>query len=524
MDKLVSVPYEFTCASIYDITEINSTFATGKLKIMYLGDNRNGTHFSKKAVENALPTLRNVPIVCHWDEEEGEIGGHDIALVSNSDGELKIKNLTEPCGVVPEKARFYFQTECDENGDEHEYLIADGVILWKRQDVYRHIVVDLEGKVKHSMEVHVRNGEMVDNLFDITDFEFTALCLLEKYEPCFEGSELELYTMETFKRKMEQMLAEMKECFGAINTPDGDADIEHPQKFTKEGGNKVLEDKKDLLAKYGIDESTLDFSIDDFSVDELKEKFDAMKDDEAANGDNDMQDEGVNEENTGFALTSNIIDEINRALEGVKIQREWGECHRYWYVDCDLDACEIYCWDTEDWLLYGFTYTVNGDSVVIDFDSKKRKKYVIEDFDGGEQESPFAAAFSMMEQKILDNAGLEAKYQNASDTISAMEAELNELRQFKTETETERERKLKDGVFALFADLIGNESFEDLRSHRDEYSADVIEEKCYAIRGRNADVKFSLDNKTPKIPVGKTDTNTEPYGGLFAKYGVETID
>lgn len=520
----MNVPYEFTCASIYDITEINSTFATGKLKIMYLGDNRNGTHFSKKAVENALPTLKNVPIVCHWDEEDGEIGGHDIALVSNSDGELKIKNLTEPCGVVPEKARFYFQTESDESGEEHEYLIADGVILWKRQDVYRHIVTDLEGKVKHSMEVHVRQGEMVDNLFDITDFEFTALCLLEKYEPCFEGSQLELYTMESFKRKMEQMLMEMKECFGAINTPDGDADIVHPQKFTKEGGNKVLEDKKDLLARYGVDESSLDFSIDDFTVEELTEKFEAMKENDTDNGDNGAQDEGGNSENAGFALTSNIIDEINRALDGITIQREWGECHRYWYVDCDLDACEIYCWDTEDWLLYGFTYTVNGDSVVIDFDSKKRKKYVIEDFDGGEQESPFAAAFSMMEQKILDNAGLEAKYQNASDKISVMEAELNELRQFKTETETKRERELKDGVFALFTDLVGNESFEALRDHRDEYSADVIEEKCYAIRGRNADVKFSLENKTPKIPVGKTDTNTEPYGGLFAKYGVETID
>lgn len=520
----MSVPYEFTCASIYDITEINSTFATGKLKIMYLGDNRNGTHFSKKAVENALPTLKNVPIVCHWDDEEGEIGGHDITLVSNSNGELRIKNLTEPCGVVPEHARFYFQTELDESGDEHEYLIADGVILWKRQDVYRHIVTDLEGKVKHSMEVHVRNGDTVDDLFDITDFEFTALCLLEKYDPCFEGSELELYTAQNFKQKMEQMLEEMKECFSAINTPDGVEDIQHPQDSSEKGGNKVLEDKKDLLAKYGIDESTLDFSIEDFTVEELTEKFEAMKADAANEGGADEPSMEADGENTGFALTSNIVEEINRELGEITIQREWGECHRYWYVDCDMEACEIYCWDTEDWLLYGFTYTVDGDSINIDFDSKKRKKYVIEDFDGGEQGSPFAAAFSMLEQKILDNAGLEAKYQNASDTISMMDAELNELRQFKTDTEAERERKLKEGVFALFADLVGNESFEDLRSHSDEYTADVIEEKCYALRGRNAGVKFSLENKAPKIPVETTNINTEPYGGLFTKYGVENYD
>lgn len=285
-----------------------------------------------------------------------------------------------------------------------------------------------------------------------------------------------------------------------------------------------MEDKKDLLAKYGIDESTLDFNIDDFTIEELTEKFEAMKEVSAEANVACDEPETNDCENADFALTSNIIEEIQRALDEIKIQREWGECHRYWYVDCDMEANEVYCWDTEDWLLYGFTYTVDGDSVTIDFDSKKRKKYVIEDFEGGEQDSPFASAFSMLEQRILDNAGLEAKYQNASDTIKAMDAELETLRKFKTDTEAESERKLKDAVFAKFEDLIGNESFEDLRAHCDEYTADEIEEKCYALRGRNTDVKFCLDNKTPKIPVGKTNTNTEPYGGLFVKYGVENSD
>ena len=49
---------------------------------------------------------------------------------------------------------------------------------------------------------------------------------------------------------------------------------------------------------------------------------------------------------------------------------------------------EVYCWDRNDWLLYGFGYKLNGDSVVIDFESKKRKKYTIVDFDEGEQPSP----------------------------------------------------------------------------------------------------------------------------------------
>lgn len=35
-------------------------------------------------------------------------------------------------------------------------------------------------------------------------------------------------------------------------------------------------DKQNLIEKYGIDVNTLDFSIDDFTVEELEEKFKAI--------------------------------------------------------------------------------------------------------------------------------------------------------------------------------------------------------------------------------------------------------
>lgn len=116
-----------------------------------------------------------------------------------------------------------------------------------------------------------------------------------------------------------------------------------------------------------------------------------------------------------------------RALDAEQIQCEWGECSRYFFVDCDFDAMEVYCWDRTDWLLYGFSYKMNGDSIEIDFENKKRKKYVIADFDEGEQVSPIAQVFERMEQVITDksaaSAEFEAKYQNASETITSMDAE-----------------------------------------------------------------------------------------------------
>ena len=104
-----------------------------------------------------------------------------------------------------------------------------------------------------------------------------------------------------------------------------------------------------------------------------------------------------------------------------------------------------------------------------------------------------------------------------------METELGELRQFKADTESAALESAREKVFAQFEDLVGVEAFEALRENCAEYDAESLEEKCYAIRGRNGSVaKFSLENKTPKLKVDKTDISNEPYGGIFTQYGIES--
>ena len=60
---------EFPC-SINDIVERNKSFDACTLRVMYTGKNRNRTSISKEAVEKAIPTLYNCPIVCNYDVEE----------------------------------------------------------------------------------------------------------------------------------------------------------------------------------------------------------------------------------------------------------------------------------------------------------------------------------------------------------------------------------------------------------------------------------------------------------------------
>lgn len=500
MDKVLNMTY---ASSLTNLCEVNSSFDTGILRICYTGENRNKSFLSKETITKSIPTLYNCPIVCNYDRETDTLGGHDMEIVCDGDGNLRLVNVTTPVGVIPESAKVWFEDYEEDDGTVHEYLYAE-VLLWKRQEAYKKIKND--GITAHSMEIKVKSGKSVDGVYHVADFEFNAFALIG-VTPCFEGSSLEMFSKNNFKQQMSEMMQDLKETFTTVN-PSKEDDNTHPQNYSMEGGEKVLEDKMKLAAQYGIDVDKLDFSIEDFTVEELTEKFEAMKNDDKKG-----------EPDGKFALTSNMVEEINRVLTAEKVTRDWGECPRYCYVDCDIEAGEVYCWDRNDWLLYGFAFSVDGDSINIDFESKKRKKYVIADFEGGEQVSPIAPVFELMENKLKDYAEIETKFNAASDTITSMKAELDELRQFKTDTENATAMVEREEVFAQFEDLVGIEAFETLKGDCMKYDLETLEEKCFAIRGRNGTaLKFSAKEKAPKLKVPKTDISNEPYGGLFVKY------
>lgn len=510
MEKVLNVTY---ASSLTDLYSVNSSFDAGVLRIAYAGENRNRSAISHEAFENSIPTMFNCPIVCHYDRETDTLGGHDVEIVRGGDGSMRLVNMTVPVGVVPQNARHWWGTVTEADGSEREYLFCDA-LLWKRQEAYRKIKED--GITAQSMEITVKDGETKDGVFHIYDFEFTAFALIG-VTPCFESAALELFSANEFKRQLSDMMSDMRESFKTVISSAEDDDT-HAQDHDTEGGEGVLQEKTELAAKYGIQPESLDFSLDDYSLEELTEKFEAMR--QSAQ---EAEAEVEQPENDAFALASNVLDELGRELGAEKVQREWGECERYWYVDCDLDANEIYCWDTNDWLLYGFTYSVNGDCIAIDFESKKRKKFVIADFEGVEQNAPFAGVFAAMEQRLIGASQAEANYQAASEALNAAVVELETLRAFKANAEAAEQEASRTAIFDRFADLEGVEAFERLREESAQYDADALEEKCYAIRGRNASqtAKFSLDERKPKVVVTREAPQDEPYGGLFAEYGIQ---
>ena len=342
MGKVVHMAYS---SSLSSLCEINSSFDTGVLRIAYTGANRNGSFISKETFERCIETLYNCPIVCHYDRETDSIGGHDMELVSGEDGSMRLVNMTIPIGVIPESSKYFWSVVEEEDGTEHEYLCAD-VLIWKRQEAYKKIKED--GITAHSMELTVKDGEMEGGLFVIKDFEFTAFCLLgDEHEPCFESSALGLFSYDEMKKQMAEMMSDLKNEFSLVVPPVGDNDT-HPQNHPMEGGEKVLNEKLALVAEYGLEIENLEFSIEDLTLEELREKFEAMKPAEPVA--DPVVDEPT-EPQVDFALAGQIRDEIYNALSVEKIECCWGEMTRYHYVDHDHEALQVYCYDAEDWKL-----------------------------------------------------------------------------------------------------------------------------------------------------------------------------
>lgn len=554
-ERKFSIVYE---SAVEKLTEINSSFDRGVLRVAYTGKNRNKSFISKSTFEKCIDTIYNCPIVCNYNRETDSIGAHDVEIVKTSKG-MKLVNITQPVGVVPESAKYWWETIEEDNGDIHEYLCIE-VIIWKRQEAYTKIKEN--GITDESMEIKVKSGKTVDGYYHIDSFEFTAFCLLESAEPCYESACVELFSLSDFHEQYTKMMTDFKEHFSQVNTSNED-DI-NPQNITQnlsKGGNISL-DRMELLTEYGLTVEALDFNIDDFTVDELRAKFEAMKkksverdgdnddddeptdpkepetDDEGAEGnDDDSSDEGEQNDNPDgdgdetFSLTAEqFLSQLFESLSEVKYTDPyWGEMSKYMYVDYDSSVSEVYCYDCEDWKLYGFSYSMNGDNVVIDFDSKKRKKFSIVDFDEGSADFDYKYAFESYGKTIVAfkdaemsriKADSEEKYNQASQTITDLQCEVDSLKEYQKSKMDEERKDAEEELFSRFAELNGIEAFESLRSNCSDMTLEDIESKCFELKGRNAtQLSFSVNKqKSTRIAVEKNKLDDEPYGGLFVQY------
>ncbi|WP_142340208.1 hypothetical protein [Priestia megaterium] len=242
-------------ASISDVKQVNPLFSVCKVRVLYTGRNRNMSIITKDAVEKALPTLKNIPIVGEFSEENKDYKGHGGKLDLDS---YKYVHTTKPYGVVPESATYSWE-EVETSNGKREYLTIDGCYLWTGRYEEAFSVAD-QGKGQ-SMEIEVTEGrwDEKEEAYQIDNFIFSALCILgDDVEPAFEDAKIVAYSLDkdSFRQDFSIMLKELKHSLES-------EEVKEELKMTLE----------ELLAKYStnVEELTAEgIQVEGVSIEDLE--------------------------------------------------------------------------------------------------------------------------------------------------------------------------------------------------------------------------------------------------------------
>ena len=160
----------------------SDVFALVKIGVMHSGLNKNQTRHSLASIEDALPSLHNVPIGIKYNEDETDATSH-LAI-----GESE--TLQHNIGTIPETNEIII--EKDMYGVSHVYVYG---VIWKA-DCSKAYEILQNRELNQSMEEFVYNGEYLDDgTYDIKKFKFARIQLLSQgTEPAMEGANATLVT------------------------------------------------------------------------------------------------------------------------------------------------------------------------------------------------------------------------------------------------------------------------------------------------------------------------------------------
>lgn len=223
---------------------LNPGISKADVKVLYLGENRNGSFINKETAMKMSETLRACPIVGAYRKDIDDFGDHgEIIHIEN--GEITFDCATVPYGFVAPDAKVWFKefTDYDEFGNtvNREYLMTTAY-LWTGQypEIERCVKegmgqsMELDGK---SIDGHwAENSESGIEFFIINDASFTKLCVLgDGVEPCFEGASVEApnisdkFSKEGFTTTLYNMMNELKFAL-AENANAKEANAENAEK------------------------------------------------------------------------------------------------------------------------------------------------------------------------------------------------------------------------------------------------------------------------------------------------------
>lgn len=540
-------PVSFIKKGEYESSDFR--FIDVSIDVMHTGVNLNKTSFTKDAINKAVPTICNTPIlgyvVDELDEEDKDFKGHEHELrITNKD--VKYVYAGQAYGVIPESCNPRWIVKDDGTGIEREYLRVDGLIWTKFSDPVD--IFTRDGTKNHSVELTDmacgpadKNGNV-----PVGSFKFDGCCILSTTDPSIKPAMTGSCVTANFS--VEDITAQIRDRLYEYQAIQ--------QNYTAQNDNPSDEEKGDTTPMNEneknpamTENAVAEGAVENPEIETPAAENTATKtESEAAPAENAAPEEGaenatteVPAENTASAeegepaasseftlTTEQLLNEISGALGAYKIPSSWDPENmvpRYWMNDVQGD--EVIVIDCTTYNLMGIPYSMNGDNVVLDVENAKRKKVTFEDWDEGEVLPGMSAAFTEITNTVAEmNAkisDLTKEFTEASETIAEMKPKLEAYEKAEADAKAAEMEAKRNALFATFDEKLGADAEYIALKENKEISYSDLETKCYALVGRKSAEFSYVPNKnnkgTVRFGVGGTQNGSDvAYGGLIEHY------
>lgn len=540
-------PVSFIKKGEYESSDFR--FIDVSIDVMHTGANLNKTSFTKDAINKAVPTIRNTPIlgyvVDELDEEDKDFKGHEHEL-RITDKDVKYVYAGQAYGVIPESCNPRWIVKDDGTGIEREYLRVDGLIWTKFSDPVD--IFTRDGTKNHSVELTDmacgpadKNGNV-----PVGSFKFDGCCILSTTDPSIKpamtGSCVTAnFSVEDITAQIRDRLYEyqaIQQNYTAQNDNPSDEEKGDTTPMNENEKNPAM--TENAVAEGAVENPEIETPAAENTATETESEAapaeNAASEEGAENATTEAPaentapaEEGESAASSEFTLTTEqLLNEISGALGAYKIPSSWDPENmvpRYWMNDVQGD--EVIVIDCTTYNLMGIPYSMNGDNVVLDVENAKRKKVTFEDWDEGEVLPGMSAAFTEITNTVAEMntkiSDLTKEFTEASETIAEMKPKLEAYEKAEADAKAAEMEAKRNALFTTFDEKLGADAEYIALKENKELSYSDLETKCYALVGRKSAEFSYVPNKnnkgTVRFGVGGTQNGSDvAYGGLIEHY------
>lgn len=538
-------PVSFIKKGEYESSDFR--FIDVSIDVMHTGANLNKTSFTKDAINKAVPTIRNTPIlgyvVDELDEEDKDFKGHEHEL-RITDKNVKYVYAGQAYGVIPESCNPRWIIKDDGTGIEREYLRVDGLIWTKFSDPVD--IFTRDGTKNHSVELTDmacgpadKNGNV-----PVGSFKFDGCCILSTTDPSIKPAMTGSCVTANFS--VEDITAQIRDRLYEYQAIQQNYTAQNDNPSDEEKGDTTPMNENEIKTP-GVEENQVPAEntgtpTEPAGNDATPPNESTVTEPAAAPAEENVAPttepepapvEPAGTENTAptenepaagaeFTLSANQLrDEIYNALLKVQVPSRWDpDCMipKYWLTDI-LDS-EVIVTDSGTYQLMGIPYSMNGDNVVLDYANIKRKKVTYEDWDEGDVMPGLITMFSTLTDKLVE---LSDSFTKAANEVSEIKPKLEAYQQAEEKAAAAADKAKRDELFSIMDEKLGADTEYIALKENNEISYSDLETKCYALVGRKS-AEFSYvpnknNKKTVRFGVGGTQNGSDvAYGGLIEHY------